>query len=194
MCKFIFLSCRELLFKIRFLFHYMIYYMIRNNYVKDDMISFNRSLFNSEKAHSIAFMLQKYPEFRNLFYYRYRKHKTICMFLNCIASQCDTFRIGADSLGCSPMFYHSFSTILSCKSIGDNFVVRNNTTIGNKNDDRAIRPIIGNNVCIGANSVIIGSIRIGNNVIIGAGAVVVKDVPDNCIVAGNPARIIKYLN
>jgi acetyltransferase-like isoleucine patch superfamily enzyme len=41
---------------------------------------------------------------------------------------------------------------------------------------------------------IIGDINIGNNVVVGAGAVVVKDVPDNCIVAGNPARIIKYLD
>lgn len=92
------------------------------------------------------------------------------------------------------MFYHSFSTILSCKSIGDNFIVRNNTTIGNKNNDKNLRPVIGNNVQVGVNSVIIGSIKIGNNVIIGAGSIVVKDVPDNCIVAGNPAKKIKDLN
>lgn len=41
--------------------------------------------------------------------------------------------------------------------------------------------------------VIIGKINIGSNVKIGAGSVVVKDVPDNCVVAGNPARIIKTL-
>lgn len=35
-------------------------------------------------------------------------------------------------------------------------------------------------------------VNIGNNVIIGAGAVVTKDIPDNAIVAGNPAKIIKY--
>lgn len=40
--------------------------------------------------------------------------------------------------------------------------------------------------------VIIGNVHIGNNVIIGAGSVVVKDVPDNAVVVGNPARIIKY--
>lgn len=48
------------------------------------------------------------------------------------------------------------------------------------------------NVTVGANAVIIGNITIGNNVIVGAGSVVVKDVPDNAIVAGNPARIIKF--
>ena len=40
------------------------------------------------------------------------------------------------------------------------------------------------------NVVVIGGVRIGNNVNIGAGAVVTKDVPDNCTVIGNPARII----
>ena len=39
-----------------------------------------------------------------------------------------------------------------------------------------------------------GGVKIGNNVIIGAGSVVVKDVPDNCVVAGNPAKIIKNNN
>ena len=45
---------------------------------------------------------------------------------------------------------------------------------------------------LGANVTIIGDITIGNNVTIGAGSVVVKDVPDNSVVVGNPARVIKY--
>ena len=52
-------------------------------------------------------------------------------------------------------------------------------------------PVLGNNVYIGAGAKIIGGITIGNNVKIGAGSVVVKNVPDNCTVVGNPARIIK---
>lgn len=55
-------------------------------------------------------------------------------------------------------------------------------------------PIIGNNVHISAGAVIIGPIKIGNNVIIGANAVVNKDVLNNCIVAGVPAKIIKYIS
>lgn len=52
--------------------------------------------------------------------------------------------------------------------------------------------IIKNDVWIGANSVIMPGITIGNGAIIGAGAVVTKDVPDYAIVAGVPAKIIKY--
>lgn len=54
-------------------------------------------------------------------------------------------------------------------------------------------PTLGDNVSLGANVVIIGSVKIGNNVIIGAGSVVVKGIPDNSVAAGNPAKVIKML-
>ena len=50
---------------------------------------------------------------------------------------------------------------------------------------------VGDNCFIGGGARILPGIRIGNNCIVGAGSVVTKDVPDNCIVAGNPARIIR---
>ncbi len=53
--------------------------------------------------------------------------------------------------------------------------------------------VIGDDVWIGGNCVILPGVTIGNNVIIAAGAVVTKDVPDNCIVAGVPAKKIKNL-
>ena len=54
--------------------------------------------------------------------------------------------------------------------------------------------VVGNNVFIGMNSIILKGVEIGNNVIIGAGSIVSKDVPDNCVVAGNPARVIMTLD
>ncbi|MDM8267377.1 hypothetical protein QUW44_09665 [Limosilactobacillus pontis] len=53
---------------------------------------------------------------------------------------------------------------------------------------------MGNNVVCGANVVIIGDISIGNNCIIGAGSVVVKSIPDNSVVVGNPAHVIRKIN
>ena len=50
---------------------------------------------------------------------------------------------------------------------------------------------LGHHVNIGWGAVVNPGIRIGNHVIVGANAVVTKDVPDGCVVAGNPARIIK---
>jgi acetyltransferase-like isoleucine patch superfamily enzyme len=53
---------------------------------------------------------------------------------------------------------------------------------------------IGNRVSIGTSATILGGITVGDNAIVGAGSVVTKDVPENAIVAGNPARIKRYLN
>src|SRR5690606_31169622 len=52
--------------------------------------------------------------------------------------------------------------------------------------------IIGNNVWIGANSVILAGVNIGDGAIIAAGAVVSKDVPNNSIVGGVPAKVLKF--
>lgn len=51
--------------------------------------------------------------------------------------------------------------------------------------------IIEDNVLIGANAVVIEGIRVGRNAVVAAGAVVIEDVPENAVVAGSPARIIK---
>lgn len=53
--------------------------------------------------------------------------------------------------------------------------------------------IIGNNVWLGDKVAILANVHIGNNVIVAANAVVTKDIPDNCIVAGVPAKIIKKI-
>lgn len=77
--------------------------------------------------------------------------------------------------------------------IGKRVVIGQNTTIGRALDPETI-PEIGNDVYISAGARIIGNIKVGNNVIIGANAVVNKDVEDNCIVAGVPARVIRNID
>ncbi|MFV3010592.1 sugar O-acetyltransferase [Clostridium botulinum] len=53
--------------------------------------------------------------------------------------------------------------------------------------------VIGDNVWTGGNSVIVPGVTIGNNVVVAAGSIVVNDIPDNVVVGGNPAKIIKHL-
>lgn len=55
---------------------------------------------------------------------------------------------------------------------------------------RAANVTIGNNVFIGAGSIILPCVHIGSRVIIGAGSIVAKDIPDNSVAAGNPAKVI----
>lgn len=50
---------------------------------------------------------------------------------------------------------------------------------------------IGNNVFVGAGSMILPNVKIGDNVVIGAHSVVTKDIPNNSVVVGNPAKVIK---
>ncbi len=55
------------------------------------------------------------------------------------------------------------------------------------------RVYIGDGSYIGINVVIVGNVKIGKHCVIGANSVVTKDVPDNCVAVGTPARIIKEI-
>lgn len=75
-------------------------------------------------------------------------------------------------------------------SIGKRCVIGQNVTIGGVHSHPGI-PSIGNRVYIGAGARILGPVIVGDDVIIGANSVVVKNIPPRCIVAGVPAKIIK---
>lgn len=75
--------------------------------------------------------------------------------------------------------------------IGKNFNISQGCLIGNAQGRKVGTPIIGDNVCMNANSIIVGGVKIGNNVLIAPGAFVNFDVPDNSIVIGNPGKIIE---
>jgi len=94
------------------------------------------------------------------------------------------------------LYHGGFGTVIGPRVvIGDYVAIRHNTTIGGKGfDGTGPRPVIGNNVSIGPGCIILGDIHIGDNAQIGAGSVVVKDVEKNEVVAGNPARHIRYID
>lgn len=81
--------------------------------------------------------------------------------------------------------------IINCKSMGCNCGVTSGVVVGNK-DSQENRAVIGDNVSLTLGAKIIGKVIIGNNVIVAPNSVVIKDVPDGAIVSGVPARIIKY--
>ncbi len=84
---------------------------------------------------------------------------------------------------------HACGTIVNPKTIiGNNCTVCQFTTIG---ESYGKAPIIGDNVYIAPGCNIMGPIRIGSNVLIGAGSVITKDIEDNCVVVGNPGRVIR---
>ena len=80
-------------------------------------------------------------------------------------------------------------------AIGRDCVIGQNVTIGAAEgfaSPEANRcPVIGNNCYIAAGAKILGGITIGDNCQIGAGAVVLRDAPDNSVLVGMPARVIK---
>lgn len=88
--------------------------------------------------------------------------------------------------------HRGFRHILSGTKIGRNCEILPNVLMGKKRPDLIdYHIVIGNDCYISTGVTILAPITIGNNVTIAAGAVVTKDVPDNCVVGGIPAKILK---
>jgi serine O-acetyltransferase len=82
-------------------------------------------------------------------------------------------------------------TIYAGGTVGANCSLSHNTTIGIGHSQGAAGvPTIGDNVWIGTGSVISGAITVGNGVTITNGSMLSRSVPDRCLVAGNPARVV----
>lgn len=86
-----------------------------------------------------------------------------------------------------------FTHIRQDCSIGRNCTITVGTVFGLRKG--GYEPIVvGDNCYFGIGAKILGSVRIGNNVKVGAYSIVTNDIPDNCIVVGQPARVIKRQN
>lgn len=138
-------------------------------------------------------LISRNQEFRNLYYYRITKGNLLARVLMKIIKifypECPSLFIDPScNIGGGLFIQHGFSTIIMA-DIGESCWVNQQVSIGYK--DQTGRPKIGNNVRITAGAKVLGNINLGNNVTVGANAVVTKNVPDNCVVVGVPAYIIK---
>lgn len=171
-------------------FPHIIFYFLRKKerqLIDSDILLQRKSVhIRLPKILLLLFLLHNNEYYRSLFYFR--AGPVFSLLFGWYRPGCKTFILPYSTMiGSGLLFAHPYSTVLNAESIGSGLTVLHCTTIGKKNGRR---PVIGNNVTIGCHVCIIGNIHIGDNVVIGAGSVVVKDVPDNVIIAGNPARII----
>lgn len=79
--------------------------------------------------------------------------------------------------------------IIGSKSIGSNVTVEHNVTIGMGIDKGT--PVIGDNIIVKCDSVIYGDIKVASGSVVESSSVLSKNIPEKCLVKGNPARIIK---
>ncbi|RKS50588.1 serine O-acetyltransferase [Gillisia mitskevichiae] len=97
-------------------------------------------------------------------------------------------------IGAGLFLGHYGNIVINAKSIiGKNCNISQGVTIGavNRGKNKGC-PVIGDEVWIGANSVIVGNIKIGNNALIAPLTFVNRDVPENALVVGNPGEIVNY--
>ena len=127
-------------------------------------------------------------EYRSVYYHRIGNFRILMEWLFPGEKTC-YIRTKRDKIGGGICINHGHSLEINAKRIGKNLHVFQNVTIGSRNTPA--KPVIGDDVTIGAGAVVLGDIRVGNNVRIGANAVVVDDIPDNCTVVPMKSIIIK---
>lgn len=133
--------------------------------------------------------------YRRLFYYRMLSKKKSVLFrvLNYFLTSKTSIEIPTTViLGKGVLFLHPYGITFNSKVIaGDNLTIMKGVTLGNSKTGKIGSPIIGNNVYVGLNSTIVGGVHIGNDVMIAPNTFVNFDVPDGCLVLGNPGVIHK---
>lgn len=189
---------KNILFFIKclvFIPHFFVFKLHNNKEIMHyELIRFMRLVFHEDWNINYAFfkIVTEIPDYRSVFYLR-------CGYLGVILKifipgrKNFYFFMPSNKVGKGLVIHHALSTIVSCREIGNDCQIWQLVTIARSRHTKGLEstPLIKNNVCISVGATVIGPIIIGNNVTIGAGALVTKDVPDDCVVIGNPAKIIR---
>lgn len=151
-------------------------------------------IYGGEDAHILRYLktLRRYEYYHNnskaigckliSYYYRYKWMRLSLRY---------NLHFGINMIGYGFYMAHlSGGGIINCKSMGNYCSINAGVIVGNK-DIQSDIPIIGNYVKLSAGSKVFGKLIIGNNVVVAPNAIVIRDIPDNCVVAGVPAKVIK---
>lgn len=150
-------------------------------------------------AKSLIEVILLYPGYHAVVYHRVAHffYKIQWFFLARMLSQLTRFLTGIEihpgaQIGKHLFIDHGMGVVIGETAIvGDNCLIYHGVTLGGTGvTDCKRHPTIGNNVMIGADSIILGNITIGNNVRVGAGSVVTRDVPSDVTVVGHPFKIL----
>lgn len=135
----------------------------------------------------------------------------IKLFLNrlkCKKNPVKYFRKIGVKIGKNVHFYGANPTMFSSEpwlvTLGDNVHISDNVLFLTHDNGTLLFPEkrfvicgnikVGNNVAIGTRTIVMPGTTIGNNIIIGCGSIVTKDIPDNSVVAGVPAKVISTID
>ena len=155
-------------------------------------------------AKSMVSLVLTYPGVKAIFFHKIANFFAIAKFdlIARIISQFSRFLTGIEihpkaKIGKNLFIDHGMGVVIGETSeIGDNVTIYHNVTLGgiapsiNSNDQRNTKrhPTLENNVVVGSGAQILGPIIIKKNSLIGANAVVTKDVPENAVMIGIPAK------
>lgn len=180
----------------RFAFHWLYYKTAFNRVAMEEDFRRNiRQFLHKDQLNFFTFceLLTFYVMVRNIFYARVAyRHHYYAKVLSVFARPLPLLDISSTAeIGGGLIVQHGYATIIAPRKIGKNCWVNQGVTIGYTNDNDC--PTLGDNVTVYAGAKILGDVHVGNNVVVAANAVVVKDVEDNCIVGGVPAKVIKRI-
>lgn len=151
-------------------------------------------------ATNVISVILLYPGFHAILNHRIAHffYKKRLFFIARLLSQFSRFLTGIEihpgaTIGKRLFMDHGMGIVIGETAIiGDNCTIYHGVTLGGTGKERKKRhPTLKNNVVVGCGSKVLGNIILGNNVKVGANAVVLKDVPDNKVVVGVPAKIVE---
>ena len=152
-------------------------------------------------AKSVLEIVLCYPGFHAVLCHRlaHRLYKANWPLIPRVISQIARFFTGVEihpgaKIGRRFFIDHGMGVVIGeTTEIGDDVLLYQNVTLGGTGNEQGKRhPTLGNNVVVGTGAKVLGGIRIGNDVKIGAGSVVVRPVPDHSTVVGIPGRVVRF--